>query len=198
MRVAGIIYLHDITLTRMHSTALKDLSMFVNICGDEALRNVVLGTTKWDNVVLEEGQGREQELRNRYWRKMVHQGSVIMRVHADSSSAWEIIHHILKNNKVEFLRIQEELLELQKVTPDTDAGRTLRHWLERCREELEQIRKRLLAEERAANMEDGLEAKLEEIRQRIRETTDEIEKLRVPLSERIERFFGLRSGVSQV
>ena len=198
MRVAGIIYLHDITLTRMHSTALKDLSMFVNICGDEALRNVVLGTTKWDNVVLEEGQGREQELRNRYWRKMVHQGSVIMRVHADSSSAREIINHILKNDKVEFVRIQEELLELQKVIPDTDAGRTLRQWLERRREELEQIRKRLLADERATNMDDGLKMKLEEVQKQIREITGEIEKLRVPLSERIERFFGLRSGVSQV
>ena len=198
MRVAGIIYLHDITLTRMHSTALKDLSMFVNICGDEALRNVVLGTTKWDNVVLEEGQGREQDLRGMFWRKMVHQGSVIMRVHADSSSAWEIINHILKNDKVEFVRIQEELLELQKVIPDTDAGRTLRQWLEGRREELEQIRKRLLADERATNMDDGLKMKLEEVQKQIREITGEIEKLRVPLSEKIERFFGLRSGVSQV
>ena len=182
----------------MSRTARKNLEIFRKLCGDEALRNVVIGTTKWDMIVLEEGQGREQDLRGMFWRKMIHQGSVIMRVHADSSSAWEIINHILKNDKVEFVRIQEELLELQKVIPDTDAGRTLRHWLERCREELEQIRKRLLAEESAANMDDGLKMKLEEVQKQIRDITDDIEKLRVPLSERIERFFGLRSGVSQV
>ena len=195
MKVTGIIYLHEISQARMFGTARKNLEMFRKLCGDEALGNVVLGTTKWGDVSLEKGQQREQQLGSDYWKEMLQRGSVIMRVLADPASAWEIIDHILKNDKVEFVRIQEELLELQKVIPDTDAGRTLRHWLEKCREELEQNRKRL---ERAANMENGLEAKLEEIQKQIRETTDEIEKLRVPLSEGIERFFRLRSGVSQV
>ena len=192
MRVAGIIYLHDITQKRMFGTARKNLGMFRKLCGDEALKNVVIGTTKWDDVSLEVGKQHEQRLQDTYWKEMLQQGSVTMRVHADSTSAWEIINHILKNDRVEFVRIQEELLELQKVIPETDAGRTLRYTLE-------ELRERLLAEERTANMDEQLRREeLEEIRKRIRETTDEIEKLRVPLSERIERFFGLRSGVSQV
>ena len=193
MRVAGIIYLHDITQKRMFGTTRKNLDMFRKLCGDEALKNVVIGTTKWDEVSLEVGKQHEQRLQDKYWKEMLQQGSVTMRVHADSTSAWEIINHILKNNRVEFLRIQEELLELQKIIPETDAGRTVRYTLEELREQL-------LAEERTANMGNGQlrQKELEEIRKRMRETVDDIRKLRVPLGERIKRFFGLRSGVSQV
>ena len=193
MRVAGIIYLHDIVQTRMFGTARKNLDMFRKLCGDEALKNVVIGTTKWCYVTPEVGKQHEQLLRDTYWKEMLQQGSVTMRVHADSTSAWEIINHILKNDRIEFVRIQEELLELQKVIPETDAGRTLRYTLEELREQL-------LAEERTANMGNGQlrQKELEEIRKRMHETVDDIRKLRVPLGERIKRFFGLRSGVSQV
>ena len=167
--------------------------MFRKLGGDEALKNVVLGTTKWDQVKLEVGQRREIELRDRFWKEMIQYGSVIMRVKADSASAWEIINHILKNSRVEVLRIQEELLELQKVIPETDAGRTLLYTLE-------DLRKQLLAQERTANMGDGQlrQEELEKLRKQIRKTSDDIQKLRVPSSEKIKRFSGWRSGVSQV
>ena len=188
MKVTGIIYLHEISQARMFGTARKNLEMFRKLCGDEALGNVVLGTTKWGDVSLEKGQQREQQLGSDYWKEMLQRGSVIMRVLADSASAWEIINHILKNDRVEFVRIQEELLELQKVIPDTDAGRTLRYTLE-------ELRGQLLAEEKAANMGDEQlrRKELEEIRKRIRDNMDEIQKLQVPLSERIKRFFRSRS-----
>ena len=193
MRITGIIYLHSISRDRISGTAHKNLEMFRKLCSDEALRNVVIGTTKWDKVKLEKGQQREQELKDTDWKEMLQRGSVIMRVDADPSSVWEIINRILKNNRVELVRIREELLELQRLIPETEAGRILLYTLE-------DLRKRLLAEERTANMEDGQlrQEELEEIRKRMRETVDDIQKLKVPLSERIERFFGLRSGVSQV
>ena len=190
MKVTGIIYLHAIYQARVFGTARKNLEMFRKLCGDEALGNVVLGTTKWGDVSLEKGQRREQQLRSDYWKEMLQRGSVIMRVLADSASAWEIINHILKNDRIEFVRIQEELLELQKAIPDTDAGRTLRY-------ALENIRVQLLAEERTANMGDVYEQlrrkELEEIRKRMRDNMDEIQKLQVPLSERIKRVFRSRS-----
>ena len=188
MKVTGILYLHEISQARMFGTARKNLEMFRKLCGDEALGNVVLGTTMWGDVSLEKGQQHEQQLRSTYWEEMLQQGSVIMRVHGDSASAWEIVNHILESSRVEFVRIQEVLLELQKVIPDTDAGRTLRYTLEELREQL-------LAEERAANIGDEqLRWKeLEEIRKRMRDNMDEIQKLQVPLSERIKRFFRSRS-----
>ena len=169
MKLAGFIYLLEISERRMYAARRKSLEIFRKLCGDEALRNVVLGTTKWDEIRLEIGQQRERELKDIYWKEMVQQGSVIMRVHTDSSSAWEIVNRILQNDAVDFVRFQERL---QKTISDTEAGKL---------EELEGLRKQLLAEERTANMGDGQlrQNELEEIRKRMRETVDEIQKLKV-------------------
>ena len=187
MKLTGIIYLHEISQARMFETARKNFDMIRNLYGDEVLRNVVLGTTGWDEVTLETGQRCEQELRNTQWREMLQWGWVIMRVDTDPSSVWEIVNHILKNDRVQYARIQEELLELRRVIPETEAGRTLLYTLE-------DLRKRLLDEERAANIGDGhlRQKELEEIQKQVRETADEIRKLKVPLSEKFKRFFGLR------
>ena len=147
MKLAGFIYVHEITQTRMFGAARENLETFKKICGDEALRNVVLGTTKWDQVKLEKGQQREQELENTYWKEMIQQGSVIMRVHTDSSSAWEIVNRILENDAVDFARFQERL---QKTISDMEAGKL----------------KPRLAEERMANMGDGLEENRKPMRKR--------------------------------
>ena len=171
----------------MSETVRQNFEMFRKLCGDEALRNVVLGTTKWDEVNFEVGQQREQVLKDIHWKEMLQQGSVIMRVHADSASAWEIVNHILKNDRIEFVRIQEEVLEFGRHIPETEAGRTLLYTLE-------DLQARLLAEERTANMGDGqiCRIKLEKIRKRTRGNMDEIRMLKVPLSEMVKRFFGLR------
>ena len=157
MKLAGFIYVHEITQTRMFGAARENLETFKKICGDEALRNVVLGTTKWDQVKLEKGQQREQELENTYWKEMIQQGSVIMRVHTDSSSAWEIVNRILENDAVDFVRFQERL---QKTISDMEAGKL------KPRYTLEELRKQLLAEERMANMGDGLEENRKPMRKR--------------------------------
>ena len=171
MKLAGFIYLHEITQTRMSGSALKNLDVFKKICGNNALKNVVIGTTKWDDVSLKVSQQREQILRDIFWKEMVQQGSVTMRVHPDSSSAWKIVNRILENDAVDFVRFQERL---QKAISDMEA------------EELEGLRKRLLAEERTANMGDGQlrQNELEEIRKRMRKTTDEIQKLKVKRKKR--------------
>ena len=65
-----------------------------NLYSNEALRNVVLGTTKWDEVRLEVGQQREHQLRDMGCFS-------IMRVHADSFSVYEIVNRILKNDASE-------------------------------------------------------------------------------------------------
>ena len=151
MKLAGFIYLHDLSPARMLGATRGSLGIFRKLCGDEVLRNVVLGTTKWDNVNLEEGQQREQQLKDIYWKEMLQRGSVAMRVHADSSSAWEIVNRILENDAVDLARFQERL---QKIISDMEAGEL---------EELEGLRKQLLAE---ANMGDGLKENRKPMRKR--------------------------------
>ena len=157
MKLAGFIYLHEIIQTRMFGPARKNIEIFKKICGNDALKNVVIGTTKWDQVKLEKGQQREQELKDKHWKEMVQQGSVIMRVHTDSSSAWEIVNRILQNDAVDFARFQERL---QKAILDMEAEKL------KPRYTLEELRKQLLAEERMANMGDGLEENRKPMRKR--------------------------------
>ena len=109
-----------------------------------------------------------------------------MRVDADPS-VWEIVNRIIINDRVQYVRIQEELLELQRLIPETEDGRTLLYTLD-------DLQKRLLTEERTASMGDRQlrQKELEEIQKRMRETVDDIRKLKVPLSEKFKRFFGLR------
>ena len=163
----------------MFTTARNNLDMFRKLCGDDALKNVVLGTTKWSYVTSEAGQRREQQLRDTYWKEMLQHGAAVMQVHADSSSAWKIVNHILENDAIEFVRIQEELLELWKDIPDTDAGRTFRYTMR-----LKELEKHLSAE---GNTEDG------QLRQRLEEVRKQIRKLQVPLSEKFKGFFGSKS-----
>ena len=161
----------------MFGVTRKNIEILKKICGNDALKNLVIGTTKWDQVELEKGQQREQELKDKYWKEMVQRGSVIMRVHADSSSAWKIVNRILQNDAVDFVRFLEAF---QKTISDVEAGKL---------EELVELRKQLLAEERTANTGDGQlrQKELEDIRKRMRETTDEIRKLKVPLIEKFKR-----------
>ena len=74
MKVAGIIYLHEITQTRMVGTAIRNLEMFKKLCGNDALVNVVLGTTKWGELRPEVGQKREKQLAELFWKDMIQRG----------------------------------------------------------------------------------------------------------------------------
>ena len=149
MKLAGIIYLHNISLPRIMGTEHKDLDVFRKICGHEALKNVILGTTKSDEVSLKVDQRREQQLRDIHWKEMVQQGLVIMQVHADSSSARRIVDRILENDIVDFVCFQEAF---QKTISDImEARRKLKLQYKR------ELREQRLAKERTANMGDGLE-----------------------------------------
>jgi hypothetical protein len=56
MRLNGAIYLHRIQDVRMEGSALRSLRVFKRLCGDEFMKNVVIGTTFWDSVSEETGK----------------------------------------------------------------------------------------------------------------------------------------------
>ena len=138
MNLAGIVYLHDICLPRCTGTILKNLDMFKKLCGDDALGNVVLGTTKWSLIHRQEtGEQREQQLHDSFWKDMINHGSVIRRVR-DDSSAREILDHILQNKAVESVLIQDEVVDKRIPVPETTAGKTLRY----TQEQFEELKKK--------------------------------------------------------
>lgn len=73
MLLHGIVYLHRITNVPMHGSAKKNLLMLKKLCGDDALRKVVLTTTMWDKVPNREAEDREQQLVDtpEFWGFMV-------------------------------------------------------------------------------------------------------------------------------
>ena len=96
--------------------------MFHNLCGVEALKNVVLVTTMWDQVDEEEGDNRENELINKYWKTMIELGCRTSRFENNTESALDIVSQFQDARCTVLL--QRELVDLHPQLAETSAGRT--------------------------------------------------------------------------
>jgi hypothetical protein len=176
----------------MLGTTRKNFDMFRKLCGDGAAASVILGTTKWAEVHQGVAERREKQLIETYWRDMTGQGSRVRRFLDTSESAWTIVYCILDAlAKIEALKIQEELVNLQAIIPETDAGKTLRYTLQQLLEMQKQMAEELAAQ--AAGGDDAqVQAKLEEHQNQMRATLKQISDLKISISRRVLGFFGLR------
>lgn len=165
----------------------KNLLMFNKLCGDDAAKNVILGTTKWADVVETVGQQREQQLSNEHWKHMLDHGAKTARFTNTSESAWAIVNKILQRDQTEVLLIQHELVDLRKLIPQTAAGLALRHnlqeLLEHQKKEARQLRKEV------ASGDEGTRVGYEEKQRQIRSTQSQIRELEIPLYKQILTFF---------
>jgi len=95
-RLSGVIYLHRITDVRMYGPSLKYVKIFQRLCGQDALRNVLLTTTQWSNVSRAQGESRERELRGGdFWGGLIDQGASIARFLGTRESGLELIHKLM-------------------------------------------------------------------------------------------------------
>jgi hypothetical protein len=125
IKLSGIIYLHRITDVRLQGSALKNLSMFKKLCGDDFYPQTVLATTMWENLQgVAVGAGREQELldRREWWGHMKQRGSTIFRHHDTRDSAIAIVDYIVGLRKKGALDIQKEMVDQHKNLDQTLAG----------------------------------------------------------------------------
>ncbi|KAH7905076.1 P-loop containing nucleoside triphosphate hydrolase protein [Hygrophoropsis aurantiaca] len=125
MKLAGVIYLHEISQSRMFGTSRKSLTMFRRLCGDNALKKVIIATTKWSEVGEKVGIHREDELMSTFWREMIGQGSRMARFQDTHNSAWDIVDLMVPSDSLP-LQIQTEVVDHGKSIHETDAGHTLR------------------------------------------------------------------------
>jgi len=119
-RLSGIIWLHPINEIRMRSR--DSLLMFQELCGEDALGNVTLLTTRWD-IVEDEGIGarRERELRRDFWKDMIAHGSVVQRFDGTQVTAKAIVRRMLRNPSV-VLQIQKDTMGQGMTVAETAAG----------------------------------------------------------------------------
>jgi hypothetical protein len=191
MKLGGIIYLHDISQTRMLGTTRNNFDMFRKLCGDKANGSVILGTTKWVEVPPQVGERRERELKSKYWNEVIAAGSRVERFEGTSDSAWKIVNTILNFvEETDRLQIQRELVELSRYIPETEAGKTLRYTLE----QLLEMQKKMAEELKAQNATGGdsyVRTKLEENRKQISNTLKQVKDLQISLPRRMMAFFHL-------
>ena len=130
VKLTGIIYLHCISDNRMSGPAFKNLKMLRLLCGDSALPNVVLATTRWSSPThkqeYQEQQERQAELISKpeYWGDLIHQGATSAPYDGTYASALSIISHLEERSPI-VLDIQHQMVDDGYPLLQTAAGRCL-------------------------------------------------------------------------
>lgn len=179
----GIIYVHRITDIRYSGSNVKTFEVFKRICGDgDALKNVLLITSRWNEVDEATGAARERQLRKTFWAYMVARGSCMSRFHGDRSSAISLTSQLMIKPAV-VLQLQHEMIDESKQLHETAAGSFVDDGLENRREEclreiekLERLRDDLRENDRAMKRE--VEEDWARNRARLRDTEEQQVSLR--------------------
>ena len=120
--------------------------MFQNLCGMENYKNVVILTSFWDCVDVEEGLSREAQLKSKVMKDLVAGGACLMRFNRTIESAQRVLNHIL-NLPPMHVQIQQEIRVEGKSLEDTAAGSVHREEVERIiakhKEEIRDLRAEL-------------------------------------------------------
>jgi hypothetical protein len=98
--VAGIIYLHKISETRITEPPHKRLKTFERLCGGSLSEKVLLVTTMWNEVDQAVGTNREQQIRAHYWESATTNRATMARFEAktDSTQAWRAVDLLLEGS----------------------------------------------------------------------------------------------------
>jgi len=183
--------MHRITDGRMAGSPYRNLRLFGEMCGDKAIKKVMLVATMWDRVDRETGKRREDELMTRFWTKMIKCGASCDRFDNSESSAWRIIRYFVHREAFrEVLLLQEELVDLNKHFNETTAGMALRNEL---LELLEKQKRALFKLECLAQKNPNLAAAVEAEKVRTEANIEHIFKqsnaMQIPFSRRVAVFF---------
>lgn len=155
VQLKGIIYLQRITDIRMNGSSMKTLQIFQRICGETALANVLLVTTRWNEIEESLGASRERELRDNFWAFMIAKGSKLGRFHGSRQSAISLASHLLVEESV-VLELQRDLVDHGNLLSETGAGAFVHDDIEAIKaqhleelEEVEHLRHQLTESDRA-------------------------------------------------
>ena len=156
----GIIYLHRITDIRMKGSARKNLIMFKQLCGTDALKKVILVTTMWDKVSSDEAVMREKELIDtpEFWGWMLGKGSSCHRHNNTERSARDIVHLLAHHNAPIATELQRQLVDEKRTLDQTSAGRELQSEMLKEKEKWAKERRDIEQQLKAAIKQRDIEA----------------------------------------
>ena len=128
LRLRGILWLRDITKTRMDGSDVRTLDLFSQLVGTVAFKHIVLVSTMWDHVDVRHENvafDRELQLKDDFWRDMIRGGSYTQRFLGSKASAEGIISQLVGNPEAVVLQIQRELIDRNMKLSATAAGSVL-------------------------------------------------------------------------
>ena len=91
----------------MQGSFKRNLDVFRKLCGDGALRHVVLCTTKWSEVDAEVGKKRTEQLKRDFWKEMIEHRSTVLALDSENS-AWEVVNLIIESNREKMTALQHQ------------------------------------------------------------------------------------------
>jgi hypothetical protein len=119
-RLAGVIYVHNITEIRQSRTSLHNRDLLQAVCGKKAMEAVSMVTTFWDSARGQDEsestniwalKRRENDLRTNYWKAQVEEGAQLFRSSRyPEEGTPELLDKILRTSKGTTLLLSEELL----------------------------------------------------------------------------------------
>jgi hypothetical protein len=203
VELKGVIYIHRITDIRYSRSSVKTFEIFKKICGEKALSNVLLITSRWDGIDLATGAERERQLKNKFWSYMLGHGSNMSRFHGDRPSAIGLVSQLLCRDTV-VLQLQKELIDEGKQLDDTAAGAYVSTNLEKLKQQyqdelaaLERLKQDLVENDRA--MKRQLQRDWEEESARLRQVhNDQVSLQRAVGTEVQQEIRQKRSGLHKV
>ncbi len=186
----------------MLGSTRKNIDLLQKLVGQDALRYVTLGTTKWDLIREEVGVAREVQLKGIYWAEMINAGSTVCRIKEGETSPVEVVNALLEREDSEkitlgddemVLKIQDELVNLKKFIPETDVGKALKYNLQDAvKIQIAEVQR--LSTQVRRNSEDSKLREEFDARRALVESLQESQKmLHIPLAHRARRFLGLLS-----
>lgn len=181
----------------MAGTPLKNLRMFKKLCGENALRNIILTTTMWDEVDEATGLQREKELEDHYWKAMIKGGSRTARFENTSVSAWGIVDPLIEHAyNQRAVRLQEEMVDMKRQLRETDAGQVLYGLLENLFQKRQETLRKIQEELKRRDSSDArvlaaLEAERAALGKQLEDTIAEMQALKLPLGKRLLRMLRL-------
>lgn len=128
--ISGLIYLHRITDLRIQRAALQSLEIFKKMCGAENYNVIVLGTTRWDEVLPNQrakAKARQQQLcgKDQFWGDVIQAGGKVVALDNSREDALRILAHIANKNRKITLAFQRQVFKDDLQIFQTDAGRVL-------------------------------------------------------------------------
>ena len=199
MKLSGLLYFHRISDNRMAGTPLRNLGMFEELCGKNALQKVILTTTMWDEVDQETGETREGELRSTYWRPMLQRNSTTNRFSRTRESAFTVIDPLIDTANIRFSALlQQELKDMRKKLSSSSriAGQELVSTMELILSQREDLLRRIRGEIKRRDemmILEGLQDEYQKLKINMESTMNDMRRLKIPIGMRLvkmtDKFF---------